>query len=100
MPIYEYRCSECNSVFEKLQSFAAPQICQCPECGKEANRIVSLGSFILKGTGWYVTDHPSNSRIKNSSESKTESLDTKTPKTDKPSVESSSPVTEKSSVSE
>ncbi len=62
MPIYEYHCPNCHVDFEKLQSFSASKTFPCPECGHEANRIVSLGSFILKGTGWYVTDHPSKSR--------------------------------------
>ena len=62
MPIYEYQCSNCDHRFEKLQSFSAEATCDCPNCGNSAKRIISLTSFILKGTGWYVTDHPSKSR--------------------------------------
>ena len=58
MPIYEYRCSKCDQRFEKLQSFAASNQCECPYCQGKADRVISLSAFILKGTGWYVTDHP------------------------------------------
>ncbi len=62
MPIYEYHCLECDTKFEKLQSFSAGKTCNCPDCGKTAKRVISLGSFVLKGSGWYVTEHPSKSR--------------------------------------
>lgn len=29
----------------------------CPTCGGEVEKLVSLGSFQLKGSGWYVTDY-------------------------------------------
>jgi putative FmdB family regulatory protein len=57
MPIYEYKCSKCNHEFEKLESFNAKSVCTCPECGTTAKRMLSLGSFILKGSGWYATEH-------------------------------------------
>jgi putative FmdB family regulatory protein len=34
MPIYEYRCRECDNDFEALVSASAPQA-QCPSCGSE-----------------------------------------------------------------
>jgi predicted nucleic acid-binding Zn ribbon protein len=30
---------------------------KCSFCGGKAHRIVSMSSFILKGSGWYVTDY-------------------------------------------
>ncbi|MBN1552870.1 zinc ribbon domain-containing protein [bacterium] len=62
MPIYEYHCEHCGRKFEKLQGFSASQTCECPNCGQSAQRLISLASFVLKGTGWYVTDHPSKDR--------------------------------------
>ncbi len=47
MPIYEYRCRECNKVFEVLTlSSSDPGIGGCPACGsKEADKLVSAGSL-------------------------------------------------------
>jgi putative FmdB family regulatory protein len=42
MPIYEYRCRECDNGFEALVSASAPQA-QCPSCGsEELSRELSL----------------------------------------------------------
>ena len=73
MPVYEYECPHCRSRFEKLQGFSAEKTCPCPDCGRIATRVISLGSFILRGSGWYVTDHPSDSRKKASHSESTES---------------------------
>jgi putative FmdB family regulatory protein len=59
MPLYEYKCKSCGKIFEKLESFNTESVRKCPECGSPAKRLLSLGSFILKGSGWYATDHPS-----------------------------------------
>lgn len=34
MPIYEYRCCNCENEFETLVSVSAPHA-QCPDCGSE-----------------------------------------------------------------
>ena len=57
MPIYEYQCHECQSVFEEWQSGFDEKEMECPECGKPAKRLISHTSFQLKGSGWYVTDY-------------------------------------------
>ncbi|WP_461209815.1 FmdB family zinc ribbon protein [Desulfocurvus sp. DL9XJH121] len=61
MPIYEYRCKECEQIFEEWQKSHEDLKVNCPVCGAEAERIISNTSFVLKGTGWYVTDY-SNGR--------------------------------------
>jgi putative FmdB family regulatory protein len=56
MPIYEYRCEDCQARFERLVKLNAP-IPPCPTCeGTEVTRLVSAAGFILKGSGWYK-DH-------------------------------------------
>ncbi len=55
MPIYEYACRKGHE-FEELQSFSSKPVARCPECGGEAKRKISLSSFHLKGSGWYLTD--------------------------------------------
>ncbi|WP_285906226.1 FmdB family zinc ribbon protein [Pseudodesulfovibrio pelocollis] len=57
MPIYEYQCTGCDTVFEEWQSGFEEREMACPECGCPANRLISHTSFQLKGSGWYVTDY-------------------------------------------
>ncbi len=57
MPIYEYKCTECQHRLEKLQKMSDDALKDCPECGKSTlTKLVSAASFKLKGTGWYETD--------------------------------------------
>ena len=54
MPIYEYQCTECDHIIEKIESFESEiRTIICPFCNGISNRILSLGSFHLKGSGWY-----------------------------------------------
>jgi putative FmdB family regulatory protein len=62
MPTYEYRCPaghEFERFYRKI-SDAAPGV-TCPECGKIAARIMSIGGgFAFKGSGFYLTDYGKN----------------------------------------
>lgn len=57
MPIYEYLCKDCEQIFEEWQKDFSERVAACPICGGDAQRIISHTSFVLKGTGWYVTDY-------------------------------------------
>ena len=58
MPFYEYRCGKCAHEFEEMQRITDPPVHKCPKCGKKAvERLISRTSFVLKGSGWYVTDY-------------------------------------------
>lgn len=57
MPIYEYRCSACQHQFDLFQKITDEPVKTCPECGGPVTKLVSTTSFILKGSGWYVTDY-------------------------------------------
>ena len=57
MPIYEYRCDKCGKEFEAWQKFSDAPIESCESCGGHASKMISHSSFILKGSGWYVTDY-------------------------------------------
>lgn len=51
MPIYEYRCNDCNNRFEYLVLGSDKDIC-CPECnGEKVERIMSACSFKSSGDG-------------------------------------------------
>ncbi len=58
MPIYEYKCNNCKRIFEELQKISDPPVTKCRYCGSDmVSRIVSVASFSLKGSGWYMTDY-------------------------------------------
>jgi putative FmdB family regulatory protein len=60
MPIYEYKCDTCGKEFEVLQKSFDVDEAPCEACGGTGKRFMSNTSFVLKGTGWYVTDYKSN----------------------------------------
>ena len=57
MPLYEYKCPNCQVKFEQLQRMMDPAP-PCPKCNFEpVTKQISQGtSFELKGTGYYATD--------------------------------------------
>ena len=58
MPIYEYRCQDCEHELEVMQRISADALTTCPDCGTESlKRLISQTSFVLKGSGWYATDY-------------------------------------------
>lgn len=60
MPIYEYRCESCGAITEKMQRMSDAPLVTCEACGLDAlKKIISQTSFVLKGSGWYVTDYKS-----------------------------------------
>ncbi len=62
MPIYEYQCKKCNEVFEIFHKIDEECNAACPKCLGPARKLISAASFILKGSGFYVNDYPSQSR--------------------------------------
>lgn len=58
MPIYEYECKKCGKITEALQGFNDPPLTKCGFCkGGKLEKIISLSSFQLQGSGWYATDY-------------------------------------------
>ena len=80
MPIYEYQCTCCNEITEELQKFSDPPMEKCPKCGGQVHKLMSMNSFHLKGSGWYVTDYAG----KNASNAKVESTEKAEKKESKP----------------
>lgn len=70
MPLYEYRCDACEQVFEVLQRASRSSRRKCEECGGPLRKLVSRSGFVLKGSGWYVTDYGRGSGPAKGSESK------------------------------
>lgn len=100
MPIYEYGCENCGHVEEIFQKISDDPLSECPKCHGRIKKLMSMNTFHLKGSGWYVTDYASKSSSSpsspaaKSSESKTdskpgESSATKTSKSSESSPKSS-----------
>jgi putative FmdB family regulatory protein len=67
MPIYEYECTICHKMYEIMQKFSEEPLKNCPDCGGELKKLISQSSFILKGSGWYVTDYARKNNSNNGS---------------------------------
>ncbi|HHW20946.1 FmdB family zinc ribbon protein [Thermodesulfovibrio thiophilus] len=87
MPIYEYECLKCHKIHEIIQKISDKPLNNCPECGGKLRKLISQSSFILKGSGWYVTDYArknnnsgngSTNRQSNTQSTKTNTQSTKT----------------------
>ncbi len=72
MPIYEYQCRKCGKQFEAFQGITEPDLKTCKFCKGKVQKMMSLSSFSLKGTGWYATDYAG----KKPQTAKTEKTDT------------------------
>ncbi|MBC8286054.1 MAG: zinc ribbon domain-containing protein [Nitrospinae bacterium] len=86
MPIYEYECDKCGAVFEAMQAISAKPLKTCNGLGCDdkdngkVRRLVSASGFILKGSGWYTSEYPSEARKQGwEKDSKQGKTDTGTP---------------------
>ena len=92
MPIYEYQCTKCHEITEELQKMSDPPLRKCPHCGAKVKKLMSMNTFHLKGSGWYVTDYAGKKAPDTKSESdamekkpaKAEKAEKAEKKTDKP----------------
>jgi len=87
MPIYEYKCTKCGKEFELFQNITAPAVKNCKFCKGSVNKLISMSSFHLKGSGWYVTDY-GGKKAPTSDAKKDDTV--KPPKTESANVESAS----------
>ncbi len=56
MPIYEYKCRKCHKITEQIQGYDDPGP-KCPSCSGKTDKVMSGGSFQLKGGGWYKSGY-------------------------------------------
>lgn len=81
MPLYEYKCERCQSVFEVIQKFSDSPLEVHEGCGGTVGRLLSSPALQFKGSGFYITDYArsgkgggkSSGSSKAGTESKTES---------------------------
>jgi len=88
MPLYEYRCVDCDRTVEVLQRVSDPDPVECSYCGGKLERQLSAPAIRFKGAGWYVNDYgKSNS---NGSSSSSSAKDTPAPTTSESTSKSTS----------
>jgi putative FmdB family regulatory protein len=57
MPKYDFRCTECSSVFEVTRSMnETGEVC-CPSCGAVATKVFNTVGVAFKGSGFHNTDY-------------------------------------------
>lgn len=96
MPIYEFKCSACDHVFERLQKLSDADPTDCPECGAaQVRRQLTAPAFRLAGSGWYETDFKKDSDKKSNLATKDEA-----PKSESSSSEASRSNSPKSDTSQ
>ncbi|MBL8231980.1 MAG: zinc ribbon domain-containing protein [Bryobacterales bacterium] len=95
MPLYEYRCKQCERVFEVMQKFSDPALTVHEECGGEVEKLISPPAFQFKGSGWYITDYARSGGAKG--ESKKDKADSKSSGSSEKTSDSSSAKSDSSS---
>jgi putative FmdB family regulatory protein len=71
LPLYAYRCTQCNHKFEKIQNFSAQPESECPQCKGLLERPLTAPGLSFKGAGWYVNDYAGKSSAKTAAASET-----------------------------
>lgn len=81
MPIYSYKCANCEHELEKRQPISEDSLTDCPNCKqKDLKRVIHAPLISFKGSGFYVNDSkPKNNDAKKPANIKQDI------KTDKPS---------------
>ena len=60
MPVYEYRCRNCNHQFEIQQAFSDDALTVCPECEGPLRKVFAPVGITFKGSGFYKNDSRSS----------------------------------------
>jgi len=61
VPTYTYKCTACDEVIEKRQSFSDAPLTTCEQCGGALRKVIHPVGIVFKGSGWYITDSRSSS---------------------------------------
>jgi putative FmdB family regulatory protein len=59
MPIYEYKCQNCDDHFDVTLGVNDKQPEKCSKCNGVLVRLISAPAFHLKGGGWYKDGYSS-----------------------------------------
>lgn len=75
MPMYDYKCKDCDHEFEIHQSFADDALTICPSCGGDLRKVFSAVGISFKGSGFYKTDSRGSKSATSPSSTSTSSSD-------------------------
>jgi len=76
MPLYEFKCSNCNKISEFNLKISDSYPDSCPKCEKgRLSKIISQTAFQLKGGGWFSEGYDSRSNKSTSTSSKSDKKD-------------------------
>jgi putative FmdB family regulatory protein len=57
VPIYEYRCDDCDAVVEVMQKMSDDPLEVCQHCGGHLRKVLHPVAIHFKGSGFYTTDY-------------------------------------------
>jgi putative FmdB family regulatory protein len=86
MPIYQYRCNDCNYEFEQRQRMSDDALTECPVCHGHIRRVLNSVGVVFKGSGFYVTDTRGSNAAGKNGTTKTETKSSETSEPDKSST--------------
>lgn len=63
MPIYEYKCSICKGLEERIENLNTPEERECLNCHtKTMIRQISRTAFSLNGDGWFTDGYQNKNK--------------------------------------
>ncbi len=77
MPIYSYKCTNGEKIFDKFQRPGTNGQAKCEFCDSDAVRIFSPVGIIFKGSGFYKTDYGSSTKASSNSKADIKTTDKK-----------------------
>ncbi len=80
MPIYRYKCDQCEKETEVFQGIHDDPLTTCEDCGGRLRKVIGRVGIKFSGSGYYVTD-AKKSNFASSVDTKTDSKDKETKKT-------------------
>jgi putative FmdB family regulatory protein len=78
MPLYEYECPACGTIFEQQQRIGDAPVQQCPNGHLGVRRVFTPAGIIFKGSGFYTTDYRRNGNDSGKDAGETKTKDKKT----------------------
>lgn len=48
MPLYQYKCNDCETIFERQQRMVEPPVRECPECQGSVRRLITSVGVVFQ----------------------------------------------------
>ncbi|HSH03534.1 MAG TPA: FmdB family zinc ribbon protein [Anaerolineae bacterium] len=93
MPLYTYKCEDCEHVFETRQRMTDDPLTDCPNCDGSIRRVVNAVGIVFKGSGFYVTDTRNGSSAVTATSGKSDKSETSSSSSSSSSSSEAKPAT-------